>query len=119
MLKPYPTAQFFDVAGDFPDAWAEFQDGDTNVLVLPFTPDLFPGISGRQITGIYAKYELAERSSVRFLLNGDKSLALTDGKLLRTPGLSVGGPGTVLVLEGDKTALTSVGLVLAYRAGVQ
>jgi hypothetical protein len=56
---------------------------------------------------------------VRFLLNGDKSLALTDGKLLRTPGLSVGGPGTVLVLEGDKTELTSVGLVLAYRAGVQ
>ena len=27
-------------------------------------------------------------------------------------------PGWALVLEGDKTALTNVGLVLAYRAGV-
>jgi hypothetical protein len=119
MLKPYPAARFFDVAGEFPDAWAEFLGDDANALVLPLTPDLFPGMSGRQITGIYAKYLLAERSAVRFLLNGDRRLALTDGKLLATPGLSVGGPDWALVLEGDRSALTNIGLVLTYRASVQ
>jgi hypothetical protein len=119
MLKPYPAARFFDVATDFPDAWAEFQSNGADGLVLPLTPDLFPGMSGRQITGIYTRYQLGNGSTVRFLLGGDKRLALTDGKLLQTPGLSVGGPGWSLVLEGDKRALTDVGLVLAYRAGVQ
>jgi hypothetical protein len=40
----------------------------------------------------------------------------TDGKLLRTPGLSLAAGGWTPQLEGDKTALNDVGLVLAYRA---
>ncbi|MGH9903847.1 MAG: hypothetical protein ACRD68_18715, partial [Pyrinomonadaceae bacterium] len=120
MLKSYPAARFVDVAVEFPDEWEQFlSDDDTNELILPFTPDLFPGMSGRQITGIYAKYVLTERGAPRFLLNGDKRLALTDGKMLQTPGLSVGGAAWVLVLQGDKTTLTTIGLVLAYRAGAQ
>jgi hypothetical protein len=39
--------------------------------------------------------------------------------MLRTPGLSLGGPGVALAIEGDKAALDDVGLVLAYRAGPQ
>jgi hypothetical protein len=116
MLKPYPAARFFDVATDFPDAWAEFQNNGAAGLVLPLTPDLFPDMSGRQITGVYARYQLAERGAARFLLGGDKRLALTDGKLLNTPGLSLGADGWTLQLEGDKTALNDVALVLAYRA---
>ena len=119
MLKPYPAARFVDVANEFPAEWAEFASNGTNELVLPFTAEMFPGISGRQVTGIYATYQVAEPTAARFLLNGDKQLALADGRLLRTPGLSVGGPGWSLVFEGDKTALTNVGLVLAYRAGAQ
>jgi hypothetical protein len=55
----------------------------------------------------------------RFLLGGHKRLALTDGKLLKTPGLSLGADGWTLQPEGNKTALDDVGLVLGYRAGVQ
>jgi hypothetical protein len=47
-----------------------------------------------------------------------RRLALTDGKLLRTPGLSLGPAGWTLQIEGDKTALNDIGLVLTYRAGV-
>jgi hypothetical protein len=118
MLKPYPAARFFDVATDFPDAWAEFQSNGADGLVLPITPDLFPDMSGRQITGVYAKYQLADGGAARFLLGSDKRLALTDGKLLKTPGLSLGPNGWTLQLEGDKAAVTDIGLVLAYRAGV-
>jgi hypothetical protein len=119
MLKPYPSARFFDLATDFPDAWAEFQSNGADGLVLPITPDLFPDMSGRQITAVYAKYQLAQSGAARFLLGGDKQLALTDGKLLKTPGLSLNGDGWLLQVEGDKTALTDVGLVLAYRAGAR
>jgi hypothetical protein len=116
MLKPYPAARFFDVATDFPDAWVEFLSNGADGLVLPITPDLFPGMRGRQITGVYATYQLADGGAAHFLLGGDKRLALTDGKLLKTPGLSVGPNGWILQLEGDKTALNDIGLVLAYRA---
>jgi hypothetical protein len=119
MLKPYPAARFFDVAEEFPDAWAEFRENEETALVLPFSADMFPDMSGRQITGIYAKYRLANGGAARLLLNGDKRLALADGKMLRTPGLSLGGPGVALAIEGDKAALDDVGLVLAYRAGPQ
>lgn len=110
MLKPYQAAQFLDVATAFPEEWARFAAGEE--LVLPVTADLLPGISGRQITGVFATYP---QEGVRFLLNGDKRLALNDGKLLRTLGLSVGGPGWLLVPEGDASALTTIGLVLVYR----
>jgi hypothetical protein len=117
MLKPYPTARYFDVAADFPDAWADFQSNGGDVLSLPLTPDLFPNMSGRQITGVYAKYQLPAGGAARFLLAGDKGLAMADGKLLRTPGLSLGANGWTLQLEGDKAALDDIALVLTYRAG--
>lgn len=111
MLKPFPSARFFDVATDFPDAWAAFTDSGT--LDLSLTPDLLPGISGRQITGLFASYGGA---AVTLLLNGDRRLALTEGKLLKTPGLNVGGPPWTFVAEGDTSSLAAVGLIVAYRA---
>ncbi|GIH92343.1 hypothetical protein Psi01_29730 [Planobispora siamensis] len=116
MLKPYPAARFVDVAAEFPQAWADFQESGEPELVLPLTPELLPGMSGRQITGVYASYGGA---GARLLLNGDQRLALDEGRLLRTPGLNVGGPPWRLLLEGDRSALTTIGLVLAYRAGVK
>jgi hypothetical protein len=119
MLKPHAAARYVDVASEFPDEWATFLADDENRLILPFTPDMFPGMSGRQVTGVCASYPQNGGTPGRFLLNGDKRLALADRKPLTTPGLSVGGPDMLLVLDGDKSALTTVGLVLGYRAGVQ
>jgi hypothetical protein len=117
MLRPYPSARYFDVANEFQQEWTEFIEGDSARLTLPITPDHLPGIVGRQITGVYARYELAGGGEARFLLNGDKRLALDDGKLLRTPGLSTGG--WTLLFEGDKAILTDLGLILTYRAGAR
>ncbi|WP_214318508.1 hemopexin repeat-containing protein [Nonomuraea sediminis] len=113
MLRPYQAARYLDVATDFPDAWDAFTSGEAEALELAITPQQLPGISGRQITGVFATYQGAQP---RFLLNGDRRLTLTDGKLLATPGLSVGGQPWILVPDGDTAALTGVGLVLTYRA---
>ncbi|MFI9556382.1 Tc toxin subunit A-related protein [Nonomuraea endophytica] len=115
MLRPYPAARFFDVPADFPAAWEDFlADEETRGLTLPLTPELFPGMSGRQITGVYARYDL-DGGAARFLVNGDPRFALEHGKPVRTPGLGLGAPWA-LVLEGDKNALAGLGLVLTYRA---
>ncbi|TDV57265.1 hemopexin repeat-containing protein [Actinophytocola oryzae] len=117
MLRPYPTARYFDVAEEFPDEWEAFVDGDSTQLDLPITPDQLPGLAGRQITGVLARYERAGEGEAEFLLNGDKRLALADGTLLRTPGLTTGG--WTLVFSGDKSVLTNLGLVITYRASVR
>jgi hypothetical protein len=56
MLRPYPAARFFDVAADFPLQWQQFTADPAADLVLTFTPDMFPVMSSRQITGIFATY---------------------------------------------------------------
>jgi hypothetical protein len=117
MLRPYPTARYFDVAAEFPDDWAAFIEGDSNQLSLPVTPNDLPGMIGRQITGVYARYELFADGEATFLLNGDKRFTLDDGKLLSTPGLTTGG--WTLLFEGDKTILANLGLILTYRASAQ
>jgi hypothetical protein len=116
MLKPYVAARFFDVAGEFPAEWVQFLANGDPELRLPITQDLFPGMVSRQITGIYPKYQGAGR----FVLNGDSKLSLNDGQLLATPGLSLtgnGDPGLTLRFDGDKTALSNLGLVLTYKSG--
>jgi hypothetical protein len=120
MLKPYPAARYFDVATEFPQEWQEFLDGDGRELTLPFTPDMFPGLTGRQITGVYPHYGLADGVPARLMLGGDRAMALTEGKLLATPDQRVtsDGSGWTFVLDGDKESLTEVGLVLTYRAAL-
>ncbi|WP_306750047.1 hemopexin repeat-containing protein [Saccharothrix yanglingensis] len=118
MLKPYPTARFLDVATEFPDEWQEFVEGDGAELTLPITGDLLPGLTGRQVIGIYPRYGTVDGSAPRLTVNGDRAMALTEGKLLLTPDLRVDGDGWTFVLDGDKEALTGLGLVLAYRASV-
>jgi hypothetical protein len=120
MLKPYAAARFFDVAAEFPDEWAQFQEGDEAELVLPFTPDLFPSMAGRDVTGIYPTYDLAD-GTAQLVLAGERPMALDAGRMLPTPGLRVGTNGDAawaFTVEGDKDALHNVGLVLTYKAGV-
>ncbi|MEV4076605.1 hemopexin repeat-containing protein [Nonomuraea fuscirosea] len=116
MLKPYPAARYVDVAAEFPDEWAEFVQGEGDWLTLPIEPELLPGISGRQITGLFPRYDVTGEASARFLIDGDGRLALDEGKLLPAPGLSAGGAAWSLRFEGDKAALTGFGLVLTYKA---
>jgi hypothetical protein len=123
MLKPYAAARFFDVAAEFPEEWEQFLGSDEAELVLPFTPDMFPGMASREITGIYPTYDLADGDPAQFVLDGERTFVLDGGRLVPTPGLRVGGngasgPGWTLALDGDKQALRNVGLVLTYKAGV-
>ncbi|ROO87121.1 hemopexin [Actinocorallia herbida] len=117
MLKPYPSAAYVDVATAFPEAWNAFLSGDSAELLLPITEDLLPGIVGRRITGVCARYSYAYQGEARFLVGGDRRLPLDDGRLLGTPG---GAAGTWrLVVEGDRTVLAGLGLILTYRAGAR
>ncbi|MFI6323786.1 hemopexin repeat-containing protein [Nonomuraea sp. NPDC050556] len=111
LLKPYPAAKYFDVAADFPQAWEAL--GET--LDLPITPDLLPDVYGRQITGLYPVYDLAEAGAAQFALNGT---ALADGQLVSTPGLPLSN-GLRLSFSGDREALRGFGLVVTYRAGTR
>jgi hypothetical protein len=120
MLKPYQAARFVDVAREFPEQWQDFLDADQPELTLPLTLNMFPGMTGHQITGIYSRYENSNGGSVRFVLGGPPALTLTEGALLPTPGLTIGnGSNWVLTLDGDRTGLTNVGLVLTYQASDQ
>ena len=120
MLRPYVAARFFDVAAEFPQEWAEFQDNEEAELLLPISTDMFPGIASREITGIYPSYDLADGDTAQLVLDGDRPITLDAGRLLPTPGLRVGGnggSGWTFTVEGEKEALRNVGLVLTYKAG--
>ncbi|MER5424776.1 hemopexin repeat-containing protein [Streptosporangium roseum] len=110
MRRPYTAARYIDVAGEFADQWQAFVDGGD--LVLPIVPEMFPDMIGGQITGMYARYEVAGWGSARLRLNGQ---LVDDGKALRIPGLRA--EGWTLTVDGEREALINVGLVLSYRAG--
>jgi hypothetical protein len=112
MLQPYPSAPYVDIAAEFPEERAALVEGDKTQLSVPITPEHLPGMTGRQITGVYARCELAGDGQARFLLNGDRRVALDNGKLLHTPSLTTGG----WTLKGDKNILPNLGLILTHRA---
>ncbi|MGW0809826.1 hemopexin repeat-containing protein [Nonomuraea sp. NPDC002799] len=110
MRRPYAAARYIDVAGEFPEQWQVFADGGD--LVLPIVPEMFADMIGDQITGMYARYDVADWGSARLRLNGQ---LIDDGKALRIPGLRAGE--WTLTVDGEREALINVGLVLTYRAG--
>lgn len=118
MLKPYPTARFFDVAQEFPDEWEEFMAGDDTELVLTFTRAMFPNLSSSKITGILARYELLAPGPLTMMLQEADDLILRDGKYLLTTGLSINSQGSewTFTVNGDKSQLKNVNLVLGYKA---
>ena len=121
MLKPYAAARYFDLARDFPEQWEEFLADGAPELALPLSPDLFPGMSSRQIDAVYPAYERAG-GATRLVLNGSQQLPLSDGTLLPTPGFTIGADAATPVtftVEGDKADLLNVGLVLTYQARVR
>ncbi|GAB1823866.1 Tc toxin subunit A-related protein [Herbidospora sp. RD11066] len=109
MRKPYAAARYIDVAGEFPAEWEAFANGED--LVLPLSPEMFPDIVGVQLTGLYARYDLADWGSARLLRGGQ---AINDATMLRIPGLRA--EELTFTADGDREALVNVGLVLTYRA---
>jgi hypothetical protein len=121
MLKPYQTFRYLDVASEFPDEWAGFLDGDGAELVLPISPDMFPNMVGRQISAIYAHFDVEDGDAVRMVLNGDPDWTLEDGTVLATNRLGVptrGATWRLALTGGDKAALNNVNLALGYKADV-
>jgi hypothetical protein len=120
MLKPYPTARFFDIARDFPEEWAAFSENGADELTLTLSRDMFPNMSSSKITGLFARYQLAAPASVSMVLNDDKDLTLKDGALLPTSGISIGSQGSdwTFTLNGNKELLQNIGLVVGYKASV-
>ncbi|MGH3978762.1 MAG: hemopexin repeat-containing protein [Pseudonocardiaceae bacterium] len=116
MLRPRPAARYVDVATEFPDEWEAFADGDTDDLVLPLDPDGFPGMVGRQVTGLFAAYPTDGTDGTggvpRLLLDGDPDLVLADGRLLPTPGLALPADGSGLTLTAERPGARPAGLVL-------
>jgi hypothetical protein len=122
MLKPYAAARYIDVARDFPEEWQAFLADGESELALPLTPDMFPGMSSRRIEAVYPAYERADRGAARLVLNGAQNLALADGTVLPTPGLTIGADASAPVtfrVDGAKADLVDVGLVFAYQATVR
>jgi hypothetical protein len=97
-----------------------FLEEDDNDLVLPISRDLFPNMSSSKITGLFASYDLAEPGAVSMMLNRDKNLTLKDGKSLQTNGLSISSRGSewTFTINGDRSIINNVGLVLSYKASV-
>ncbi|TDC85530.1 hypothetical protein E1193_02535 [Micromonospora sp. KC606] len=118
LLPPQPASRYVDVAADFPEAWEMFRTGD-GPLRLPLTPADLPGIVGRQVTGLGAAVvRTGADGTARFLLNGDRALPLADGRLLATPGLTLpsDGSGLLLTMDGDRSTVSGLILIVAYRA---
>jgi hypothetical protein len=116
LLRPRRAARFFDVAREFPQQWADFQNGSDR-LVLPLSTDMFPGMVGRQVTGVLPAYEPVDGGTAQLVLGGDPAMVLRSAQLLPTPGHAVrDGSAWEFTVDGDKTRLGNVGLVLTYQA---
>jgi hypothetical protein len=120
LLKPYDTVRFIDLNFDFHTEWLEFLSNEETSLTLTFTPALFPNLASSRITGLFSKFELQYEEPVSLMLNNDDSMMLQDGQFLETPGLSVRPYGTdwTFTVQGDKSALKTVQLVVGYKANV-
>nr|WP_296377288.1 hemopexin repeat-containing protein [Pseudonocardia sp.] len=121
LLKPYPAYHYLDLARDFPDNWQQFQAGAGDPLTITLTPAMFPNMSSRQISAVYAHFDTTGPEVVSMTLNSNPNWVLTDGRLLVTTGLNLSAAGSewTFELHGDKTSINTVDLVVSYTASVR
>jgi hypothetical protein len=121
LLKPTDLLRAFNLSVDFADAWKAFLEGDSDVLELPLYPGNFPSMVSGRIRAIFARYETDEPGAASFSLDMDQPLPLPDGKTVDTSGLTIRAAGTTLrmILQGDKTSVRNVYLVMGYKGGVR
>jgi ribosomal protein S18 acetylase RimI-like enzyme len=118
LLKPYPTAVYFNMAEMFTDAWYDFVDGKTETFDLPVTHDMLPNLSGSKITGLVPYYDIQGDSPVTLIINDDTDLTLKQGQFNQANGLIIPGSGATwtLTAKGDTRNLNNLGLVVMYNA---
>ncbi|OJJ19150.1 hypothetical protein BKI52_20260 [marine bacterium AO1-C] len=118
-LKPYHTTSFFDIAYNFTDAWNNFLLSDDKDLELTFTRDMFPGMNGSKVNGLFLKYDYEGDQKPTFLLNDE--VKLTDSTYLEIGNLSVAKEGSTwkFTVQGDKSLITNVEMIAAYKAKVE
>ena len=121
LLKPYDAVRFLDLNYDFHDEWIDFLANEDTSLILTLRRDQFPNMASSRITGIFSKFVLVEPATpVSLMLNNDDMLILRDEQFLETPGLSVRNSGTnwTFTVQGEKSNLKTVQLVVGYKAKV-
>ena len=123
LLKPTNVLRAFNLSVDFADVWQAFLQGDSNMLALPLTQALFPNMVGGAIRAIFPRYEYDPQmpGGAYFALDMGQQVPLPDGKTADTSGLTIRTSGTTLNLKlnGDKSGLKKVYLVMSYRGGVR
>jgi hypothetical protein len=85
MLKPQQAARLAAVAQESPQQREASAGTGEPELVLPRTPEMFRGMSSRQITGVHSRHRHTNGGPARFVLNRNRALTLTDGTLLPVP----------------------------------
>ena len=120
LLKPYDTVSFLDLNYDFHEAWLSFLESDARSVTVEVDRSLFPNMASGRITGIFTKFQLAEPAQVSLVLNNDDMLVLKDEQFLETPGLSISSSGSrwTFTVQGDKSNLKTVQMVVGYKAKV-
>ncbi|WP_424101523.1 hemopexin repeat-containing protein [Moorena producens] len=120
MLKPYPTATYFNLAEMFPNEWYAFVYGDTEDLNIKITREMLPNLSGSKITGLVPHYEMQGEGQVSLIMNDDDDLTLKHGKFNEANGLRFRSSGATWNFKaiGDKNSLSNLGLVVMYKAVV-
>ncbi len=120
MLKPYIAAHYLDVTAEFPNEWDEFISGDGDELSLPVTRELFPHIASSKIPAIMTQISQNGEGSLRFVLNDEEEMTLSNGKATETSGLKIASRGSTwnLRLKGNKELLDNLSLVVMYKAKV-
>ncbi|NEO90758.1 MAG: hypothetical protein F6K56_11100, partial [Moorea sp. SIO3G5] len=120
MLKPYPTATYFNLAEMFPNEWYAFVYGDTEDLNIQITREMLPNLSGSKITGLVPHYEKQGEGQVSLIMNDDDDLTLKHGKFNEANGLMIRRSGATwnFKAKGDRKSLSNLGLVVMYRAEV-
>lgn len=120
LLKPVDTLRCFDLTYDFAAQWKAFLEGPDEVFEMQLHPAQFPNMASGRIRAIYARYQTDAAGAPSFVLDLGQQLELPDGKTVDTSGLTVRAAGTTLRLKlnGDKSMLKNVYLLMSYKAGV-
>ena len=93
------------------------------MLELPLRQALFPNMVSGGIRAIFTRYEYQTQVSgaATFAIDIGQPVPLPDGKTVATSGLTVRTVGTTLRLrlQGDKSTLRNIYLVLSYKGGTR
>jgi hypothetical protein len=123
LLKPTTMLRAFNLSTDFADLWQAFLQGDSNTIAIPMSQSLFPSMLSGAIPAVFTRYEYNSQSqgSAIFSLNYGVQVTLADGKTAATTGLAIRAAGTTLnlQLQGDKSTLQNVYLLMSYKAGTR